>query len=86
LRLDVGRGVREREGETDLERGEMERRGVRDRDLSDVCDRDGDCALTTEVGVCERVFDLPRKGDLSDGIVSFRCVLQQWLRKRRLLS
>jgi hypothetical protein len=59
LRAVRGRGVCEREA--DLERGDIDRRGDLERDL-DACDRDGGCARMRgmEVGVCERVRDLPR--------------------------
>lgn len=67
-----GRGVCE--CEADLERGDIDRPGDLERDFSDACDRDVDCAraLGMEVGVWERVRDLPRdcaSGDIVKGVV-----------------
>lgn len=57
-----------REGETDLERGDIDRRGDLERDFPESCDREGDCARAIEVGVCDLVRDRPRdcaSGDMA---------------------
>jgi hypothetical protein len=59
-----GRGVRERDRESDFDRGEMLRRGEREYDGEREREREIErSAGRADGGVCDRLLDRPREGD-----------------------